>query len=287
MALNRRATATLTERASGYALSSSGFTAAPATVDRPDGFAAHPAGKLVDAILQNLPPLEHRPFALHMDSSRFFQSSTKLGIGSSAATLVAVYGALARWHGLAVDPATAIDAHRHFQGGGSGLDVACALTGGVIRFQNGNATPCALPDRVQLRVIHTGMVASSAEHVASFSQWRAMHPASPQLMRLKEASEALFRAADDLHAWQNYLASLIALDEAAKLNIYTPIHTALASRAEQLGLLYKPSGAGGGDVGVLIVLGTEEQVPAFEATVSTLGASVLPLGQETAGLIIT
>lgn len=285
MALNRRAIATLEERPSGYALSSSGFTAPSVSVPNPQSFADHPIGALLDALLKVLPPLDHRPFSLHMDSSCFFQHSAKLGIGSSAATLVAVYGALARWHGLTVELATAIHAHRSFQGSGSGLDVACALAGGVIRFQNGESIPFELPARLKLRVISTRVAASSAEHVASFSQWRSLHPMSPELASLKEASEALFHAAHEAHAWQNYLQSLIALDKAAKLNIYTPTHMALADQAEQLGLLYKPCGAGGGDVGVLIALNTDEQVPAFEAAARTLGASVLPIGIDPAGLI--
>lgn len=287
MALNRRAAATLKENATGYALSSSGFAAPPLSVRSLQHIANQPVGALLAALLSVLPPLDHRPFSLHMDSSSFFLQSTKVGIGSSAATLVAVYGALARWHGLAVDLSTAISAHREFQGGGSGLDIACALAGGAIRFQNGNATPFELPAQVQLRVIYTGVAASSAEHVASFSQWRSLHPMSPELARLKEASEALFHAAHDAHAWQNYLQSLVALDEAAKLNIYTPTHASLAVQAEQLGLVYKPCGAGGGDVGVLISLDANDQVPAFEAAARALGANVLPIGLDASGLIVT
>ena len=73
-----------------------------------------------------------------VDSSALSQDGQKLGLGSSAAALVAAMGAL--WDVLGQADGTlplelAVKAHRQAQGGrGSGGDVAAALRGGVIAY---------------------------------------------------------------------------------------------------------------------------------------------------------
>ncbi|MHC4391964.1 MAG: mevalonate kinase family protein, partial [Planctomycetota bacterium] len=71
----------------------------------------------------------------------------KLGLGTSAASVVATLGALLAVHGVPIDRPTfrnsllriAIAAHTTVQGGrGSGVDVAAAVTGGVVCYRRCN-----------------------------------------------------------------------------------------------------------------------------------------------------
>jgi phosphomevalonate kinase len=93
---------------------------------------------LVDLVAAAAPKLA---WTAVIDSRAFYSGGAKLGLGSSAAVLVAWAGAFAAFahaRGTGVAPphvAALIELHRQFQGGrGSGLDVAASFTGGAITF---------------------------------------------------------------------------------------------------------------------------------------------------------
>ena len=104
-------------------------------------------GAAASAVQSNVPA----GLAIHLDTGAFPLAGHKLGIGSSAAALVACYGALAACAGEPFDLGRAIGAHRRFQGSGSGLDVATAWHGGTVRFQHETVAPLALPASLRLR----------------------------------------------------------------------------------------------------------------------------------------
>jgi phosphomevalonate kinase len=137
MAVSRRCRATIAP-ASGSACRLRTRAAGEATLDFARGIKSGSA--LVD-VLTSRWPTPARAFEADLDSTEFHAAGVKLGLGSSAAALVAFAGAYSAY--LRADgqpepdltPAALIDAHRAFQGGaGSGLDVAAALTGGVIEY---------------------------------------------------------------------------------------------------------------------------------------------------------
>jgi phosphomevalonate kinase len=79
---------------------------------------------------------------LHIDSRQLsLKGIRKLGLGSSAATAVALSSALLYSLDQSQDPASifplALEAHRRFQGGGSGYDIAASCYGGWIHFIGG------------------------------------------------------------------------------------------------------------------------------------------------------
>jgi mevalonate kinase len=86
------------------------------------------------------------------------------GMGSSAATIVSVIGALAHHLKLDIRPEwlfrLSMEAERLQHGYSSGVDSYVSLNGGCVRFQNGNATRLTLP-KLPLYIINTGKPGSS------------------------------------------------------------------------------------------------------------------------------
>jgi phosphomevalonate kinase len=209
-------------------------------------------------------------------SSAAFQATTatgertKLGLGSSAAVTVALVGALLRFIGAeSTDRASLMavcwEAHRRLQGGhGSGMDVATTLAGGVIgvEFSAANTVPRISP-LVWPRMLHTlpiwtGVSASTPAMLGRLRHLQAQRPveASAQLARLSTASGRVLNAwrADDvpavLEAISAFAQALRRLDDEAQIGIYAPVHLKLAALAQEHNVVYKPSGAGGGDFGM-------------------------------------
>src|SRR5207302_4135720 len=109
---------------------------------------------------------------VHVDSSALYEGGEKLGLGSSAAVTAAVVGLAFAKAERTLDPhalfAVADAAHAEAQGTrGSGVDVACSVYGGTIRFvrKNGDVDVRAvdLPDGVRLTFIWAGQPASTSE----------------------------------------------------------------------------------------------------------------------------
>lgn len=190
---------------------------------------------------------------VELDTRAFYAASTpdrKLGIGSSAAICTAVCVAMAELCERPVDFASALAAHRLMQQAkGSGVDVAAAWTGGMLRFQNGQPTPVDWPQGLSYQFIWTGISATTTEHLQSFSAWRAGGATQP-LDALMDSCEALFSHAD-LDELTNYVTQLKNLDRIARLGIYSEPHRALDRLAIERQLVYKPCGAGGGDIGIV------------------------------------
>jgi phosphomevalonate kinase len=191
---------------------------------------------------------------VHLDTRSLHHDGSKLGLGSSAAICVAAYGAFCRLLGQAPDYASALTVHRHLQGGsGSGIDVAAAWYGGTLRFERDapgstHVTPWPLPASLHLVFVWSGRPARTVDHLARFDKWRE-HGHSEPLQALEAASRRLFESAEPWACLTDYVAALEALDRAAGLDIYSPAHARLRDLAISAGVVYKPCGAGGGDLG--------------------------------------
>jgi phosphomevalonate kinase len=185
------------------------------------------------------------------DTRAFHARGTKLGIGSSAAICTATCAALADFLEVTFNSDKALAAHRLLQGAsGSGLDVAAACHGGLIRFQNGSAAEAAWPAELQFRFVWSGQAAKTTAQVAKFSTWQATGQTAP-LDALCAASEALFEN-PSLAGLRDYVARLKNLDENAHLGIYDSAHRRLDELANRAQVVYKPCGAGGGDIGIAL-----------------------------------
>jgi len=209
--------------------------------------------------------------SLQLDSSEFLDAASgrKLGIGSSAALAVALAAALCELLDTDFDATSvAFAAHRQFQDGfGSGVDVACSCTGGLIEYRMGatSAKKIAWPDGLAHALLWSGAPVSTGRKLRRFEE----HAAKPSRAALAGAAKRLADAWSNastnaiLDEYRDYTGVLREFSIDHELGIFDAGHAELAAAAASAGLVYKPCGAGGGDIGV--VLG--DDVVAIEAFV--------------------
>ncbi len=212
------------------------------------------------------------PGSVLVNTAGFRQRSSKLGLGSSAAAAVAAAGAVFEIAGQRLADnreelfAVADEAHRAAQGGiGSGADVAASVHGGFISFVRPPGgkpviTPLTPPDTLDLVVFWSGSPARTTDMIQTV---RALGKSQPStyarhMRRLRQISEGFVRAFTYRNAQgviaqtDEYGRELEALGKSAGAPIVTPLFAEAADLARGLGGAAKPSGAGGGDVGIAL-----------------------------------
>jgi ERG8-type phosphomevalonate kinase len=218
---------------------------------------------------------------IELTTAAFHQTSSdgqrvKLGLGSSAAVIVVLTGALVRFAGVPALPqqeliAICCEAHRRLQGGnGSGIDIATAITGGAVAIDFSSRTgpglsvprvhPVSWPSGLSLVAVWSGQSTSTPAMLDRLRAFRARDAARSlshmeRLGAVAGQAVAAWRAQDLgslLSAIAEYESGLRLLDEAAGIGIFSPVHEQLRAIALEHGAVYKPSGAGGGDFGIAL-----------------------------------
>jgi len=238
-----------------------GFTPASPVVAETDRRARAAIGDLAKAL---------PPGSVMVDTSAFEQDGMKLGLGSSAATAVATAGAIFEHAGVSVATheqllfSVAESGHRAGQGGvGSGADVAVAVEGGFLQFvRPRDGAPAVVrlspPGALEMVVFWTKKAARTTELVQAVTAFGKSDPkVYGGLMDELRATSSRFAnafASNDVRgviaAADAYGLALAALGDGAEVPIVTSAHAAAARLAREVGGAAKPSGAGGGDVGV-------------------------------------
>jgi phosphomevalonate kinase len=109
--------------------------------------------------------------SLQLDTREFIDTKQgiKIGIGSSAALTTALAAALCEVAATDADATrVAFAAHRQFQGGlGSGVDVACSSTGGLIEYRMGEAASVSLdwPKGLVYALFWSGVAAATSAKI--------------------------------------------------------------------------------------------------------------------------
>lgn len=275
---------------------------APAIVVAVDRYAVADASRrAVDAAAEVRAALGDGPAPTVDAAALRDPTGRKLGLGSSAAALVASLGALAlaRGEDLRAQPVRsrilreARQAHARVQGGGSGVDVAASVHGGVLRYEldtAGAATlrPVDLPAGLCVLAYDSGTSARTCDMRARYDALRAGAPEDRAIAGLVAAAREACAAleAGDARAFvagaREYAGSLDALGRAAASPIVPPRFAELAALAAREGAAFLPSGAGGGDVAVW--LGLAAPSSAFAARAAALSMRTLPLGIDRGGL---
>lgn len=322
MAVDRRALAQVTVTAGGFGTVSApdvSVAAAPLSIasdGQPDWRAASAeaaqALSLVDQVLRGLAAEGLGPRAaidLALDTREFFDRAAgeprKLGLGSSAALTVALASAVAQQAGhsaLLADRAgwlvRLLALHRRFQGGsGSGVDVATSVYGGVIAYRNNaqgpQAEPLYWPKPIARLFVWSGHSASTPAFLKKLAAWRAAGHESEYgqrmagLAAISERAVAAIRGADApafIAAATAYADELRGLGHASGVEIWSDAHLRIAAIASKAGCLYKPCGAGGGDVGVAFVVDDPERLGALRASLKSAGFESVALAEEALGL---
>jgi phosphomevalonate kinase len=275
---------------------------APAVVTAVDRFVEADTSRPAERVTPEVEAALAGEPAPYFDASALREGDRKLGLGSSAAILVASLAAvtLARRGESArgsvplsdreLESAVflpALAAHARAQGGGSGIDVAAAARGGTLIYTRGAAGPelrsVALPAGLQIETWWSGEPAvtaslvglvralaarDAAEHAALLGAQAAASRAAERALTAGDASG--FIAA--LGAQEK---ALRVLGEAAGAHIVTTSAAALAAEAEQESGAALPSGAGGGDV--LIFVGLTPSSPRFRELAARHSHRLVPL----------
>jgi phosphomevalonate kinase len=250
------------------------LSGAPALVAAVDRYviadSARPAGFLTPEVHAAIGARQ----APWFDADGLRENGQKLGLGSSAAIVVASLAALELDEHAGLDDAAlcarvyerALLAHRAAQGGGSGVDVASSAHGGVLAARRlGGAlelSKLSLPQGLQFEVWGCSTAASTAAFLARIAEFAARDPVlhRTRIGAQAEAAEAALDAAERDHAADfvsaiaRQVTTLSALGEAAGANIVTPELTELARLAAAHGAAFLPAGAGGGDVAYYVGL---------------------------------
>ena len=197
--------------------------------------------------------------SLVLDTNEFQdrKSGLKFGIGSSAALTVALTAALCELAGIDADiRSLSLDAHRKFQRGlGSGIDVACSYAGGLVEFSAGTdrVQQIAWPDGLVYALIWSGASASTSKRLETLGK----QDAQPSRAALVNSARMIAQAWRDgsahaiLDEYRDYINVLREFSGDHKLGIFDAGHAELSDAADAAGVVYKPCGAGGGDVGIV------------------------------------
>ena len=213
------------------------------------GFSGADRFRIIDAVTRGTRPSRD----IELDTSAFMSGDRKTGIGSSAALTVALLAAL---EGKVDVFAEALDAHSRLQqGAGSGIDVAAAVHGGLFEYEMPTRAVkrLAWPNGLAFRVIWTGVPSSTEAQLARLARSASRPSRSALLLAAPRIRNAWCSGDADaiLADYVGYIGVLRQFSVDHDLGIFDAGHDELTDAAMVDGLVYKPAGAGGGDIGML------------------------------------
>jgi phosphomevalonate kinase len=222
------------------------------------------------------------------DASALREGGQKLGLGSSAAIVVASLAAVSG-AGCSDDAALrraieepALRAHRQAQGGGSGIDVIASTRGGTLVATRWapdvlEVAPVTLPRGLCVEAWASGVSASTPELLRAVGRFRTEN--ASRYAEIMTALGAAAQRAVDAVAADNGPALVLELTlqrellgqlgSASQVPIVTPMVKSLAEWAKARGAAVLPSGAGGGDI--VLWVSMQPSPPAFAAQAASLG----------------
>ena len=236
--------------------------------------------------------------APEVDASSMFEGGRKLGLGASAAILVA---SIAAREGDAVELASdrvrdaiferARAAHARAQSGGSGVDVATSVHGGAIVYRVGHpVVRVRLPDGLTVEVLACPNSARTTDLRAAVDRLAKRAPEAYR-SRMQFLAGVAARAEDAVlagdatgfvDALRETARGLAALGAAADVEIVPSGFDELEALAAEDGAAFSVSGAGGGDVAVHV--GPRAPTRRFLERARSLGLTSVPLSFDSEGV---
>ncbi len=222
--------------------------------------------RLVEKVFEACVGLPATALSMQLDTQRFRDPATgrKFGLGSSAALATALVAALDALFQAGLDVQTiAAEAHRNYQSGrGSGADIAASFAGGTIRFQRPDqqqyekpgVQAIRWPAGLEYRVLWSGRASATAVKLRQVESRGGMECKSADALAASAAvvSTLWDSASIDalLAALRTFVADLQHFSADQDIGIFDAGHQELIAPADSFELVYKPCGAGGGDIGV-------------------------------------
>ncbi len=243
---------------------------------------------LVQTVLKEQENLDIDINQLTVDVGEFVHEQTKLGIGSSAASTVAIVASTAPHLPMERRFELAWEIHRRLQGGsGSGADIAASTFGGTVAFHLHDRTPpfdeldlrglleatnplvtdvatvegdLELPEQLRIDAVWTGSSALSVSFVTAVAKALRHHPRTTSAILKSIAARARvgIKALRDgdadrfVDAIRKGDRAMERLGNIAQLPIVTDTHRRIRALAHATHCVAKPSGAGGGDFTLLV-----------------------------------
>jgi len=300
MAIDRRALVTVEDNGEDHhVITAPGFADSTGRFRTKNGVVEWLAGgenfKLVEDVWLTTGADAARNYSFRLNTDDFIDatSSAKIGIGSSAALVTAFAAAICDLTGVDEEPSRiAFAAHRAFQKGlGSGVDIACCSLGGLIEYTMGKGPgrTVAWPDGLAFGLFWSGVPASTSAKLKHLIKSEP-RPSRAALMYASKRLASAFNHGDVqkiLHEYRDYIQVLREFSDDHELGIFDAGHAEMAAVAATADLIYKPCGAGGGDIGIVLA-SDAESIDAFvdrakEHNFRHLAVSVDPLGVQITG----
>ena len=203
-----------------------------------------------------------------IDTNDLYFQGNKIGLGSSAAISVAILNAMNNFYDIKLSKYEIInnsmELHKMHQGkNGSGLDV-------ISSYADSNLIECDKnmlsdqkwntldwPKNLIINGILTSHESSTSSmiekyNIAKQKDSRNFKSLYSQMKKILDKFSEAWRTGDTsdiLNLLKKQSILMKQLDNDFDIGIYTEEHKNLSELAESLGLFYKPSGAGGGDLG--------------------------------------
>jgi phosphomevalonate kinase len=239
--------------------------------------------------------------APHVDASDMFVGARKLGLGASAAILVASLAAkLATNEADLSDPLFRDDlfvrarkAHADAQHGGSGVDIATSIHGGAIQYTiDQPIRRVSIPKGLEVQVFACATSARTSELRAEIDRFAVAKPQAHEALMgdLTAIANDGARAARDgeasafVDSLRRMARSLAKLGDAAQIPIVPERFDELEAIAAEDDASFSVSGAGGGDVAVYV--GPNAASPKFLERAHALGLFLLTLSLDNKGVRI-
>ena len=299
IAVDRRASVRISESKTGsHVVACSGYDDGQYPFELNDEYefawtSASPDFSLLEQLWQSTSGPTSPELSILLDTESLFDplSGRKLGLGSSAALSVALLAAFASFDEKSTDLDEAVAIHRLIQGGrGSGIDVAAAICGGVTEYRMGEtayARRLDWPAMLEYAVLWSGSSSSTEQKIAAFDRSTERHDSRDQLATASAEIVAAWPAAeiDDLISmFSEYTQTLIQFSNDHDLGVFDGGHSELVTLAADHGVVYKPCGAGGGDVGI-VLSANRRAVAEFVTAAAEFGFRRLQLNIDPVGLI--
>lgn len=212
----------------------------------------------------------------HFDSSELFLGRQKIGLGSSAALISAfaaqiVLNSQRDFNERNVFELAYCAHRRHCHGMGSGIDIAAACFGSLIKFSKDSTKQLPLINKlppskllVHLVCVYTGHSQCTRSNVSAVANFKMSSPSDyDRLMGdIAKAAAAMERCLISsntvdwamLHeAVGHHNEALMQLEKSTGIDILSIEHRKIIEIANCFGAVAKPSGAGGGDIAICFV----------------------------------
>ncbi len=209
-----------------------------------------------------------RVLDLHIDTSEFYISDrVKLGLGSSAAVTSALTAGLHAACGSSLSQdklfLESLAAHHAAQGKiGSGIDIAASVFGGIISYSKATREPeiknIGICEDLIIIPVWSGSAASTLNLVTKVMQFKKAFPDRYRhlMTEMSDSSAKAIKAWSDgdtgtfLSYINSFAKSLEKLGKNSQTPIVSVVHKKIGSVVSKYNGVYKPSGAGQGDLGL-------------------------------------